>query len=228
MSELVIIAEGRTEQRFARDVLAAHLANRGVVAWAVLSGRYRDKGGVRKWKDARADILRTLTEGRYCTTMFDYYGMPRDWPGRKTAPREPWCTRATHVERALATDIATKAGPSFDPAQFIPCVQLHEFEAILFSDPDVLSQKARGFATQPSSVLAVRFHAIVAEATSPEAIDDGYETCPSRRIAAEAPRYSKRVNGPLIAAAIGLATIRARCPHFNHWLTRLESLAPRD
>ena len=36
--------------------------------------------------------------------------------------------------------------------------------------------------------------------------------------------YDENVHGPLLTHAIGLPTLRARCPHFNQWLTRLEQL----
>ena len=35
----------------------------------------------------------------------------------------------------------------------------------------------------------------------------------------------KAIVGPEISAKIGVAAIRAKCPHFNQWLTRLEGLA---
>jgi hypothetical protein len=40
------------------------------------------------------------------------------------------------------------------------------------------------------------------------------------------PRYKKPLHGSLIASEIGLPRIRGECPHFNDWMTRLESLQP--
>jgi hypothetical protein len=65
MNEIVAIVEGQTEQTFVRDVLAEHLGAGGIAIWAVLSGKTRKQGGVRKWEVARNDIVRTLKEGRY-------------------------------------------------------------------------------------------------------------------------------------------------------------------
>ena len=48
-------------------------------------------------------------------------------------------------------------------------------------------------------------------------------TCPSARLKALFPDYKKRVDGPTIASAIGLETIRRNCPHFDRWLTFLET-----
>ena len=111
-----------------------HLALHNTIAWPVLPGRRRIHGGVKKWEVAQQDIIRTLKERRYCSTMFDYYAMPVDWPGRKEAATKPWPERAGHVEGMIHADIVTAMGDSFGPKYFIPYVELHEFEALAFAD----------------------------------------------------------------------------------------------
>ncbi len=59
---------------------------------------------------------------------------------------------------------------------------------------------------------------------SPEDINDNTETAPSKRLSSLMPGYDKRVAGTLIALETGLDTIRAECPRFNKWLTRMEAL----
>ena len=113
MNELVVIVEGETEQTFVRDQLAASLAEYGTTAWPILPGRHRRHGGVRKWEAAREDIIRALREHRYCSTMFDYYAMPENWPGRADANNKPWHERAKAVEAQIATDIQQSMGPKF-------------------------------------------------------------------------------------------------------------------
>ena len=62
---------------------------------------------------------------------------------------------------------------------------------------------------------------------SPELINEGDHTAPSKRIIAVIPEYKKEkaTAGPLVAQKIGLTRLRERCPHFDAWLTRLEKLA---
>lgn len=63
-------------------------------------------------------------------------------------------------------------------------------------------------------------------ALAPEAIDEGAATAPSKRIIKHIPNYERlkvRVGAPA-AAAIGLVKLRAQCPHFSDWVTRLERL----
>lgn len=64
--------------------------------------------------------------------------------------------------------------------------------------------------------------------TEEEKIDEEATTAPSKRIINHVPIYDRlkvRVGAPA-AAAIGLPRLRAKCPHFNAWVSRLETLAP--
>jgi hypothetical protein len=58
---------------------------------------------------------------------------------------------------------------------------------------------------------------VVAEFQTPELIDDGNETAPSKRIAQAMPEFAgqKATAGPLVAGKIGLSHLRVSCPHFG-------------
>ncbi len=58
----------------------------------------------------------------------------------------------------------------------------------------------------------------------PEDIDDGYETCPSRRLKTLYPPLDKVLHGPEVAKAIGIPLLREKCPRFADWVQRLEGL----
>ncbi|NJL76090.1 MAG: DUF4276 family protein [Saprospiraceae bacterium] len=60
----------------------------------------------------------------------------------------------------------------------------------------------------------------------PEEINESAQTAPSKRIIQYLPNYEKQKSqvGPMIAEDIGLELLRQRCPHFNEWITKLESL----
>jgi hypothetical protein len=55
---------------------------------------------------------------------------------------------------------------------------------------------------------------IAASHATPEDIDDGPMTAPSKRLCDVFAAYQKALHGPLAVAAIGLDRIRATCPHF--------------
>jgi hypothetical protein len=95
---------------------------------------------------------------------------------------------------------------------------MHEFEGLLFSD-------CRAFAIGIGRAeLAERLQEIRNSFETPEDINDGPSTCPSRRIEQIVTGYEKPLLGTLAALEIGLTRMREQCPHFNDWLIRLESL----
>jgi hypothetical protein len=224
MARILVHVEGQTEATFVNELLGENLMAAGFQdVRARLAGNPRkQRGGIRPWHGVKRDILRHLKEDRTAVhaTMVDYYGLPRDWPGREEAPGKTSApAKAEHVEAALLADISDEMGTSFDRRKFVPLVMMHEFEALLFSDPDRFAQEiGRGN-------LSAKFRAIREEFETPEDINDSVETAPSKRIERLFPGYEKPLFGVLAAMGIGLTKIRQECPHFNTWLKRLESLA---
>ena len=222
MSRLLILVEGQTEMGFVNDVLAPHLLGCcGVFANATM---IKARGsGIGRWEGALNRIIGLLKQdsGQIVSTMVDYYGMPRDWPGRASAPPGGATPSqiAEPIERAMLAAVGRDMGGDFNPSRFVPYVMMHEFEAMLFSDC-VAFWDGIGRCD-----LAVKFQAIRDEFANPEAIDDSPDNAPSKRIEALMPLYRKPLMGPPAAQRIRLATIRKECPHFGDWLARLERLA---
>lgn len=225
MARLYIFAEGQTEQTYGDTVLKHHLATFGVyvqgpilIAHAKKKGRVH-RGGGREYLPMRNDILRFLAQEKandtHFTTMIDLYAIHSDFPGLAEAEnvRHLPTQRVEQLEQAFANDI--------NDGRFIPNIQLHEFEAILFVDPTAFGTFYADCATQVGELQA-----IARAYESPEEIDDGEQTAPSKRIIDQFPDYegAKRAAGPQIAASIGLDVIREKCPHFDAWLMRLEKL----
>lgn len=103
--------------------------------------------------------------------------------------------------------------------RFIPYVQLHEFEGLLFSDIEVLR---RNFMADEIDMLKIE--KAVQLASSPEDINNGPNTAPSKRLEDAISGYNKVVYGVCLAEEIGLGTIRAKCRRFNHWIEMLENI----
>lgn len=225
---VLAFVEGETEQTFVRRHLTVHLREHCVNISARLPGRVERQGGVQPWNVVRSDIVHTLRKWRgcVCTTMFDFYAMPGDWPGRTAATKMPLEKKGNHVEQALLDNLAAHAGADFRRELFIPYVQVHEFEALLFADVATMATTLAQFCPGSNEAdLNNAFQAILAEKSGQaEAINDNYDTCPSRRITSLVQAYNKAILGPIIAARIGLNTIRTACPHFGQWLGRLEAL----
>ena len=219
MKRVLILVEGQTEETFVRDVMAPHLLARNVapvpkllVTKRVKSGGHF-KGGVVSYAQVKGDLHRLLadTGAERITTMLDYYGLPDDFPGLADRPSGSCHQRVEHVERAFQLDLAHP--------RFLPYLALHEFEALLFTDP---ARCAWVFSDAPGTIKGMQ--AIRASVASPEEINEGPETAPSKRLLKLFPRYQKTVHGPLATEAQGLTSLRAACPHFNRWVSALESL----
>ena len=215
MSRVRILVEGQTEETFVNEILRPHLYQMGIYPYAFLFG------GIPRYKQARKEILNSVKEDKtcVCTTMVDFYGMPTDWPGRRESlSYQNYLDKAQKVESALLEDICSQMGDRWNPAQFIPYVQMHEFEALLFSDTSILAESAS------KSEVADRLEGVLQSFSCPEEINDDYNTCPSRRIEQHIDNYVKTIDGIIAAQNIGLTKMRQECPHFDEWIEKLENI----
>jgi len=219
MVRVYVWVEGQTEEAFVNSVLQPDLNRSEIFLYPRLIGK---SGGIGRYQRDKRDFLITLKQdaAAFCTTMIDYYGMPEDWPGREAARLEPFADKAQTVEQAVLESIAAELSAGFDRSHFIPYVQMHEFEALLFSMPEQLAAELES--VDESDIQRIRD-----QFRSPEEINDGQQTAPSKRIMRLSPGYSKVVDGIRIAQKIGLPTMRAECSHFDEWVSKLESLANR-
>lgn len=218
MKRVLVLVEGWTEEAFVKRVLAPFLEPSGLYLTPVVlvTKRVKDganfKGGVTNFAKFKNDLSKLLRDsGALVTTMLDYYALPMDFPGMPTrttcgSARE----RARHVEQAIDHHFG-------NPGNLRAFLTLHEFETFLFADtgvlPDVVAAPERGAA----------FAAIRAGVQTPEDINDGLQSAPSKRIEALFPAYRKTVHGPNAAQRIGIERIRQECPHFAHWLADIEA-----
>jgi hypothetical protein len=166
------------------------------------------------------DIIRFLKQEKksgdvYFTTMIDLYSIHREIPGLAESERyrDNPLERVNFLEQQFAADI--------QDARFLPYLQLHEFEAYLFADPTWFSY----FYDNQEAAITTLIE-IANSHSSPEFINDGPTTAPSKRIIANLPeyKYDKVIVGAGVGELIGLPAIRAKCPHFAAWLNRLEQL----
>jgi hypothetical protein len=209
-------------ETFDKSVLQPHFNRHEIYLFPRLIGKPGHKGGIGEYPRAQRDILGTLKQdaGAFCTTMFDYYAMPNSWPDREAARQKPFAAKPVAIEQAILADIAAELGQGFNRVRFIPYVQMHEFEALLFSDPKLLAD-----GLELPDDAAVRH--IRGQFESPEEINDSQQTAPSKRIMGLNASYSKVLDGVRVSQNIGLNAMRAQCAHFNDWIKKLEALAGR-
>ena len=208
---------------FVKNVIAPELGTKGVFLSPIPLGGSGRSGNVtfpRLLRDLRNQL--NSFKSCYCSTMFDFYGLSNDFPGKSDARTKPTLSQK---QLAVCDALANKLSKTLDEGpmrRFIPYVQMHEFEGLLFSEPN---RMAKGMGRED---LAQRFADIRREFVTPEHIDDSPKTAPSKRIQKLFPRYRKVQMGERAARAVTLDTIRRECRLFDAWLRKLESLPTLD
>lgn len=220
MIRVHIICEGQTEEMFVKELLVPIFLAKGLLLVPALVGRPGHKGGNFKFDRLQADVKNRLLGERtaYCTTFFDYYGLPQSFPGKDIHDSQvDIVTKATRVQDGMTTKLTRLIG---DDAmrRFIPFVQMYEFEALLFSDPLAF---ARGISNEHLSQNLID---IAEQFDSPEHINNSPQTSPSKRIESLIRGYEKPLMGTLGALEVGLDVMRQKCELFDNWLKQLESL----
>ena len=206
MIRLAISVEGRTEEEFVKNVLADYLLAKGVESQPILLN-----GNVTIERLA-SDIARLIRSFNYVTSLVDFYG----FRGKNTATPQ-------QLEQRIFERVDSKINSPWDQSRVISYVQQYEFEGLLFSNVDAFAN-----AIEASEESIEKLRSIRVKFPTPEDINDNSETAPSKRIVKIISQYQKVLYGSLIAMEIGLDAIRAECPRFSDWLTRLESLGRKD
>jgi hypothetical protein len=225
VKQLNVFCEGQAEQGFCDQVLQPHLFPQGGGIVHTLAVGEKDHHHVYglsrriKYEKIRKFICNTIKQREgddvHFTTLFDLYDLPPDFPGKEANVRNP-ANPTPYVE---ALELAF--GQSINYHRFIPYLQLHEYETMLFADPDAFS-----YSFENCAPAIQQLQAIAAAVNSIELINDSEHTAPSKRIISLIPEYDGRKStaGPDVAEYIGIPVIRSKCPHFDQWLKRLEDL----
>lgn len=222
MRRVYIHVEGRGEERFVHRVLAPSLLPQ-VSPSAIVNttSSHHDRparGGGLSWSRVRRQLDHLLRQHPHevvVSTMYDLYRLPQDFPGWRSADAcpEPH-KRAGFIEVGMAADLNIGQ-------RFVPYIQVHEFDALLLTEPAFISDLDPGITQE----MLASFTSIVDSYSTPELVND--EHPPSHQIAKVIPSYGrlKATLVPALLERIGLPKLRARCPHFGEWISKLEGLA---
>ena len=215
MKRLIIICEGPTEQAFCNDLLRDYFQSKDIILEAPTIKH--SNGGIVAWDTLRKQIVRHLNEGNSIGSLLvDYYRI-RDayrfpgWMESKSISNIYDRMHFLFEQMSLNMDEKLRS-------RFVPYIQLHEFEGLLFSDISVFqnnfTKNELNFSLLESAVNS---------ADTPEEINNGPATAPSERLKKAVCGYDKVTDGAFLALEIGLETIREKCILFNEWIERLET-----
>ncbi len=209
MKMVYIYCEGPTEESFINTILYPYFFNIGIVVVPIICSTKRTatrkyKGGVQEYGKIKYELTKLCKSHKhaYVTTMFDYYAMPTDTPGIDCFEVDLQ-KRMRIIEETINSDIGE--------SNCIFHLNLHEFEALLFSHP-------ASFALIADNDIVGKLQEIRDSYETPEHINNSVETAPSKRIASLIPHYAKVRNGTLLSEDIGIDTMLAECPHFREWV----------
>ena len=211
MKRVFIVVEGQTEETFVKELLQPYFASLGFhsVTPVKIQTSKRHKGGFVNYQHLKNDLLRLLNETNVIVTTFvDFFRIPNNLPNYEICMKQVTTSKKVAcLEENMRIDIQISNN-------FIPYIQQHEFESLIFS-----SSKSYTFYYSDKVVTAIEN--IIDQYETPEDINDMPLTAPSKRLLAIIPDYSKVNDGTIIALEIGLENILQQCPRFRNWVETL-------
>ena len=216
MSRILILLEGETEYEFVSQVLAPYLLTKFVfliptiVETKKVIGGTPHKGGG-DFSKLKADILSLLhdSDAIAVTTLYDFYGFPA----------------IPNLEAEIYQDIVKledAIASQFNHRRFRPYLQMHEFEAFLFIEPELTAKAA----LKQQHTASIQQHRN--QFNHVEEINLGLSTAPSKRLIATIGKYNKPRIGAKVTQTLGVVKLMQECPKFAAWVNWMVSLAPQQ
>lgn len=212
MSRIFVVVEGQTEEAFVKEVLLPYLNSYGVYDMTPIvihTNTKRYKGGLVNYAHLRNDIVSLLhSEGSnvFVTTFVDFFRIPNTIPHYdEIANKSSHLEQAEMMQKAIDEDI--------DDRRFSSYIQLHEFEALLFSSNKGFEKWMGQKKTQTDDIIK--------KFPNPEDINTSTNGAPSKRLLAIDPNYDKVMQGNLIAIEVGIKQMLEKCPRFSQWVGML-------
>jgi hypothetical protein len=194
MLRIGISVEGATERDFVNQLIIPYFSE-----WAITPVSMNGNISLDRIRHELPPLLGSFD---YVTTFYDLYGFKRR-QGKS----------ADQLEQNILELVEQKW-----QQRLISYVQQYEFETLVFSDPVIVADEFH----EIDKLEQIK--TIVQRAGEPEMINDGVDSCPSKRLKGLFPHYDNKYHGTSICQRIGLSKIRLACPRFNGWLIRLENL----
>lgn len=216
--QVLVLVEGQTEEAFIKNCLGPYLYKFDIIITPIvvntkvaLSGLKTvgglTNGNLYRFISELKKLLNSIPADGLVTTLIDYYAIPTNFPGYNTIDFQfSSGDKVQHLETSLHQHLG-------EHKSFIPYLQMHELEALLFSDP-------AGFESyiDPSEGNLPQLIGIIDQFENPELINNNKETSPSHRILTHYPGYNKPLVGNMMLLQIGIEQILSKCPRFRGWV----------
>jgi hypothetical protein len=226
MKSVYIVVEGQSEEKFVKEVLTPYFARKNIFLYPeiVITGRNSKgklcKGGGDSYQLYKNHLQRLIrqfshTQNFYFTTMIDLYALSTDFPRFNESQKySDKYELIAFLEKSFAEDICSN--------NFIPYIQLHEFETLLLHDIQKIGDEF--FDT---SINVNKFQEEIAGYSNLELVNNSKENAPSKRI----DKYThghycgRKVTSSFnILKNVNIDMLRGKYQHFNGWLGMLERI----
>ncbi len=223
---LYIIVEGPTEEEFVKKSLLPYFHAKGIYNFVtpikIKTGKTphnkKASGGALNFQRLKKEVNRLLKNEKniIVTSLIDFFRLPSDFPcldeiKKLKAPAD----KVKRLEECLSQEIKDN--------RFIPYIQLHEFEALIFACPQTAILEIAKTLNLKQEKIRTELDKIAKKYPNPEEINEGTNTAPSKRLKKLVPGYNKVVHGNAIIQQSGLDALRQKCPRLAQWLENLEN-----
>lgn len=217
MKRLVIIVEGETEESFVNNILCPYFCSKGLYNTIQCFKTKHSHGGISKYSYIKKDILNTIYEKDVVVSMMiDFYRLPLDFPGfSDLKATQTHKEQASLLETEIKKDLEDTQKHQFD--NFIPYIQLHEFEAVVFA-----SIKGIDILFEREEMDYKGLMNVIEEHPNPEEINNHPATALSMRLKKLIPGYNKVLHGIEIIKTMGMPELLEKCPRFKTWVESME------
>ena len=213
MKRLVIIAEGETEESFVNNILCPFFCSKGIYNSIQCFKTKHSHGGMSKYSYIKKDILNIIYEKDVVVSMMiDFYRLPSDFPGfNDLKVTQTHQEQANLLETRIKKDLEDSQNQLFD--NFIPYIQLHEFEALVFASISGIDSLFERSEMDYNGLMNV-----IQQYPNPEDINNHPDTAPSVRLKKLISGYNKVLHGIDIINTVGMAELLVKCPRFKTWI----------
>jgi len=223
MKRVCVICEGQTEETFVREILAPNFYELNLsLSGQTVATSPGKKGGALNYARIKRDIERTLKQKDqpFVTTLIDLYKLGTDFPSYRDVGGIQLPEKLLRLTKSWHKDIIETT--QCNPKRFLPYIQAHEFEALLFSDIDGITSVNKNWEKASKELKLIK-----SNAPSPEYINDKPETKPAAHLERllSSPSYRKLRHGSISMKNVGLSAMERDCKFFAAWLENIRSLS---
>ena len=191
---ITVLCEGKTELFFVKKILNPFFYNSYKIHLLPhdLKGRVTTDKIIKEIKRAKTTII---------TTLVDYYGF-------------------VDAHNRTIEELTSEIKQNFSSKYIVPYIQLHEIEALWFSDIDSIARKMNANFEQKQKLKR-----IIQSYPNPEDINNSKDTAPSKRLERIFLGYDKPIDGVSIAENIPIEVYMQKCPRFKIWIETIIQMA---